>query len=155
IDVTVPVRAGSHVVGATFLETNYRPSLNIVKEFERKSLDNNSIAQLQYYPVVGFFRITGPFIPQRPEDSPSLRKVMTCRPANASQEEPCAKQILTTLTRKAYRRPVNAQDLESLMGFYEEGRKGGRFEDGIELALRRLLASPQFLVRAEKEPANL
>src|SRR5574342_1114791 len=129
IDVTVPVKAGSHVVGATFLETNYRPSLNIVKEYERKSLDNNSIAQLQYYPVIGFFRITGPFIPQRPEDSRSLRKVMTCRPANASQEEPCAKQILTTMTRKAYRRPVNSQDMESLMGFYEEGRKLGRFED--------------------------
>src|SRR5215475_11810013 len=155
IDVTVPVRAGSHVVGATFLETNYRPSLNIVKEYERKSLDNNSIAQLQYYPVIGFFRITGPFIPQRPEDSPSIRKVFTCRPVNASQEPACAKQILSTLARRAFRRPVNEQDLESLMNFYEEGRKLGRFEDGIELALRRLLASPQFLVRAEKEPANL
>src|SRR5262245_46485026 len=170
IDVTVPVRAGSHVVGATFLETNYRPSLNIVKEYERKSLDNNSIAQLQYYPVIGFSRISGPFIPQRPEDSPSMRKVLTCRPTsgasaspvgrsnqtiNAAQEEPCAKQILSTLARRAYRRPVNPQDLESLMNFYEEGRKLGRFEDGIELALRRLLASPQFLVRAEREPANL
>src|SRR5262247_825491 len=158
IDVTVPIKAGSHVVGATFLETNYRPSLNIVKEYERKSLDNNSIAQLQYYPVIGFFRISGPFIPQRPEDSPSMRKVLTCRPtsgASAAQEEPCAKQILSTLARRAYRRPVNPQDLESLMNFYEEGRKLGRFEDGIELALRRLLASPQFLVRAEKEPANL
>jgi mono/diheme cytochrome c family protein len=155
IDVIVPVKAGSHVVGVTFLETNYRPSLNIVKEFERKSLDNNSIAQLQYYPVIGFFRISGPFIPQRPEDSPSLRKVITCRPANAAQEEPCAKQILSTLARKAYRRPVTPQDLESLMSFYEEGRKLGRFEDGIELALRRILASPQFLVRAEREPANI
>src|SRR5882672_3637280 len=155
IDVTVPIKAGSHVVGATFLETNYRPSLNIVKEYERKSLDNNSIAQLQYYPVIGFFRISGPFIPQRPEDSRSLRKVLTCRPANASQEETCAKQILSTLTRRAYRRPVNAQDLESLMSFYAEGRKLGTFEDGIELALRRLLASPPFLIRAEREPANL
>ncbi|HYR84448.1 MAG TPA: DUF1592 domain-containing protein [Terriglobia bacterium] len=154
IDVTVPIKAGSHVVGATFLETNYRPSLNIVKEYERKSLDNNSIAQLQYYPVIGFFKISGPFIPQRPEDSRSLRKVLTCRPANASQEETCAKQILSTLTRRAYRRPVNAQDLESLMSFYAEGRKIGTFEDGIELALRRLLASPAFLVRAEREPAN-
>src|SRR5262245_35261968 len=155
IDVTVPVKAGSHVVGATFLETNYRPSLNIVREYERKSLDNNSIAQLQYYQAIGLFRISGPFIPQRPEDSASMRKVLTCRPANAAQEEPCAKQILSTLARRAYRRPVNPQDLESLMNFYEEGRKLGRFEDGIELALRRLLASPQFLVRAEREPANL
>jgi Protein of unknown function (DUF1592)/Protein of unknown function (DUF1588)/Protein of unknown function (DUF1585)/Protein of unknown function (DUF1595) len=137
------------------VETNYRPSLNIVKEYERKSLDNNIIAQLQYYPVIGFFRITGPFIPQRPEDSASRRKVLICRPANASQEPLCAKQILSTLARRAYRRPVSEQDLESLMSFYEDGRKLGTFEDGIELALRRLLASPQFLVRAEKEPANL
>jgi mono/diheme cytochrome c family protein len=155
IDVTVPVKAGSHVVGVTFLETNYRPSLNIVKEYERKSLDNNAIAQLQYYPVIGFLRISGPFGPERPQDSKSLRKVMLCHPATATQEEPCAKQILTTLSRRAYRRPSNAQDLESLMDFYQEGRKLGSFEDGIELALRRLLTSPQFLVRSERVPANV
>src|SRR4029078_3362406 len=75
--------------------------------------------------------------------------------ANAAQEEPCAKQILTTLAKKAFRRPVNPQDMESLMNFYEEGRKLGRFEDGIELGLRRLLTSPQFLIRTEREPANV
>ena len=155
IDVTVPLKAGSHAVGVTFLETNYRPSLNVVKEYERKSLDNNAIAQLQYYPVIGFLRITGPFLPQRPEDSRSLRKVMICRPVNAAQEEPCAKQILSALTRRAYRRPVNAQDLESIMDFYAEGRKLGSFEDGIELALRRILISPQFLTRAERVPSNV
>ena len=155
IDITVPIRAGSHMVGASFIATNYRPSLNIVKEFERKSLDNNSIAQLQYYPAIGFLRISGPFTAQRPETSRSIRKVFTCRPVNAGQEESCAKQILTTLTRRAYRRPETAQDLESLMAFYQEGRKDGTFEDGIELALRRLLTSPQFIVRAEVEPANL
>jgi len=154
IDVIVPVKAGTHVVGATFVQTNYRPSLNIVKEFERKSLDNNSIAQLQYYPIIGWFRISGPFGAQRPEDNASRRKIMTCQPGNAAQEEQCAKQIMTTLARKAFRRPVNSQDLESLMSFYEEGRKLGMFEDGIELALRRLLTSPQFLVRAEREPVN-
>ena len=155
IEVTVPVKAGTRTVGATFLQNNFRPSLNIVQEFDRKSLDNNAIPQLQYYPAIGFFRITGPFTPQRPEDSASLRKVFTCRPANAGQEAACAKEILSTLTRRAYRRPETAQDLESMMAFYEEGRKLGSFEDGIELALRRLLASPQFLVRAEREPANL
>src|SRR5262245_21700832 len=155
IDITVPVKAGSHAVGVTFLETNYRPTLNIVKEYERKSLDNNSIAQLQYYPVIGFLRISGPFLPQRPEDTPSMRKVLVCKPTNSAQEPVCTKQILSTLARKAYRRPVNDQDIESLMNFYEEGRKLGAFDDGIELALRRLLASPEFLVRAEKEPANV
>jgi cytochrome c5 len=155
IDVTVPVKAGSHVVGATFLETNYRPSLNVVKEYERKSLDNNSIAQLQYYPVIGFFRISGPFIPQRPDDSASKRKIITCKPLNAAQELPCAKQIMSTLARRAFRRPVTDQDLESLMSFYEEGRKNGTFDDGIEVGLRRLLTSPEFLVRVEKEPSNV
>jgi len=155
IDITVPVKAGSHAVGVTFLETNYRPTLNIVKEYERKSLDNNSIAQLQYYPVIGFLRISGPFLPQRPDDSPSLRKVLICKPTSPAQEPTCAKQILSTLARKAYRRPINDQDVESLMNFYEEGRKLGTFEDGIELALRRLLASPEFLVRTEKEPATV
>ena len=155
IDITVPVKAGSHMVGATFLATNYRPSLDMIKQYDRKSLENNSIPQLQYYPAIGILRIQGPFGAQRPEDSPSIRKILTCRPSNASQEEPCARNILSTLTRRAYRRPSSELDLEPLMDFYREGRRGGTFEDGIELALRRLLASPQFLVRAEKEPANL
>jgi len=155
LEVAVSVKAGSRLVGATFLATNYRPSLDMVRQYERKSLENNSIPQLEYYPAIGFLRIQGPFTPTRPEDSRSMRKVFTCRPSNASQEEPCAKEILSALTRRAYRRPSNAQDLEALIGFYEEGRRSGTFEDGVELALRRLLASPQFLVRAEKEPASV
>jgi len=153
IDLVVPVKAGTHQVGATFVATNYPPSLNMVKEYERKSLDNNSIAQLQYYPAIGFFRISGPFTPERPADSRSLRKVMICKPATAAQEEPCAKQIISTLAKKAYRRNPTPQDMESLLNFYAEGRKDGQFEDGIELALRRLLVSPQFLIRTEREPA--
>src|SRR5205814_695930 len=154
LEVTIPVKAGSRKVGATFLATNFRPSLDMIKQYDRKSLENNSIPQLQYYPAIGFFRIQGPFNAERPEDSRSMRKVFTCRAANASQEQPCAKQILTTLARRAYRRPVTAHDLEPLMNFYAEGRHAGTFDDGIELALRRLLASPQFLVRAEREPPD-
>jgi hypothetical protein len=150
------VKAGSRKVGVTFLATNYRPTLDLIKQYERKSLENNSIPQLQYYPAIGLLRIQGPFGASRPEDSPSIRKVFTCRPNTASQEEACAKQIVTTLARRAFRRPVTPLDLESLMNFYVEGRKdGGTFDDGIELALRRLLIDPQFLVRAEKEPAAL
>jgi len=155
IAITVPVRAGSHKVGVTFLATNYRPTLDLIKQYERKSLENNSVPQLQYYPAIGLLRIQGPFGASRPEDSRSMRKVMTCHPATPAQEEPCARQILAALARRAYRRPVEAQDLESVMNFYEDGRKAGSFEDGIELGLRRLLTSPQFLARAEKEPANL
>ena len=154
IDVTVPVKAGSHMVGVTFLATNYRPSLDLIRQFERKSLEDNPIPQIEYYPAIGILRIQGPFNAVRPEDSRSIRKVYTCRPSNTEQEGPCAKEILTTLMRRAYRRPVTAADQEWVLGFYQEGRHAGRFEDGIELALRRILTSPQFLVRAEREPEN-
>ncbi len=155
LEITVPVKAGTHKVGATFLATNYRPTLDLIKQYERKSLENNSIPQLQYYPAIGLLRIQGPFTAMRPESSPSIRKVFNCRPANASQEEPCAKEIFSTLLRRAYRRPATPQDMEWVWGFYQQGRREGTFNDGIELALRRILASPQFLVRAEKEPAKV
>ncbi|MGH9148081.1 MAG: DUF1587 domain-containing protein, partial [Vicinamibacterales bacterium] len=145
LEVTIPVKAGSRKVGATFLATNYRPSLDMIKQYDRKSLENNSIPQLQYYPAIGFLRIQGPFSAQRPTASRSMRKILACRPTGASQDEFCAKTILSTLARRAYRRPATAQNVETLMTFFEEGRRSGTFEDGIELALRRLLASPQFL----------
>lgn len=155
IDVTLPLKAGSHLVGVTFLAENFRPSLDLIRQYDRKSLEDNPIPQLQYHPAVGTLRIRGPFTATRPEDSPSLRKVYVCQPSSAEQEDPCAKQILTTLLRQAYRRPVTAQDMEWVQGFYQQGRREGNFQDGIELALRRILTSPQFLVRAEQEPENL
>ena len=155
IDATAFIKAGTRNVGATFLATNYGPSLNMVQEQDRKSLDNEAIDQLQYHPAIGFFRISGPFDAQRSNDSPSAQKVFTCRPENEAQEESCANEIISTLAKNAYRRPVDSQDLEALMEFYQLGRADGEFEDGIELALRRILASPQFLVRFETEPADL
>jgi hypothetical protein len=177
LEITIPVRAGSHVVGATFLQTNFRPSLDLIKQYDRKSLENNSIPQLQYYPAIGFLRISGPFNAQRPDDSSSRRRVFTCRPPSPASapggvsarprrdapadagatatatEDACATQILTKLARRAYRRPATRQDVATLLEFFHEGRQDGTFDEGIELALRRLLASPQFLVRAEREPA--
>src|SRR5215475_4013181 len=155
ISLTVPIKAGSHKVGVTFVATNYRPTLDLIRQYERKSLENNSIPQIQYYTAIGFLRIQGPFGASRPEDSRSVRKILICHPATSAQEEPCAKQILTKLATHAFRRPADAQDLEALTNFYEEGRKVGSFEDGIELALRRILTSPYFLVRGEKEPPNV
>ena len=155
IDVTIPIKAGSHLVGVTFLADNFSPSLDLIRQYDRKSLEDNPIPQLQYHPAIGTLRIRGPFTPVRAEDSRSLRKVYVCQPSSAEQEESCAKQILTTLVRRAYRRPVDAQDMEWVLGFYQEGRREGTFQDGIELALRRILTSPQFLVRAEREPGNV
>jgi hypothetical protein len=154
LEATIPVKAGTRMVGATFL-ADYRPSLDLINQYERKSLENNAIPQLQYHPAIGLLKIQGPFAAVRPEDSQSIRKVFTCQPASDTQEEACAKEILSTLTRRAFRRPTTPQDQEWWMGFYLQGRREGTFRDGIELALRRILASPQFLVRAEKEPPNV
>ena len=155
IEVTIPVKAGSHLVGVTFLAENLRPSLDLIRQYDRKSLEDNPIPQLQYHPAVGTLRVRGPFTATRAEDSRSIRRVYICQPSSAEQEGPCAKQILTTLLRRAYRRPVVAQDMEWVLGFYQEGRREGTFQDGIELALRRILTSPQFLVRAESQPENV
>ena len=153
------MKAGTHTVGATFVATNNRPSLDLAKHFSRSTLENSRIA--------GFHELSSGWLFEdfrtvrgrtSATDSRSISKVFTCRPpagATAGQEETCAQQIVSTLARRAYRRPANREDLESVMGFYHEGRNGGTFEDGIELAVRRILASPQFLVRVEKEPANL
>jgi uncharacterized protein DUF1592/uncharacterized protein DUF1588/uncharacterized protein DUF1587/uncharacterized protein DUF1585/uncharacterized protein DUF1595/cytochrome c len=185
LEVTVPVRAGSRLVGATFLATNYRPSLDIIRQYDRKSLENNTIPQMQNYPAIGYVRIQGPFNAERTGDSASRRRVFTCRPKSATaasrlrplgvtsfgaqgrrrspeaatlgaySESDCARQILTTLARRAYRRPPTAEDMAALLSFFEGGRKEGGFDDGIEMALRLMLASPQFLVRAEREPATV
>ena len=92
-----------------------------------------------------------------PGDTPSRRRIFTCQPADSSQaaEVACADEILSTLARRAYRRPITDADLELLLGFYNEGRTTGDFEAGIEMALRRLLVSPEFLFRVERDPEDL
>ena len=86
LEVTVPVRAGSRVIGATFIATNYRPSLDIIRHYDRQSLENNTIPQIQNYPAIGFVRVQGPFNAQRPADSASRRRIFTCKPAAATPE---------------------------------------------------------------------
>jgi uncharacterized protein DUF1592/uncharacterized protein DUF1588/uncharacterized protein DUF1587/uncharacterized protein DUF1585/uncharacterized protein DUF1595/cytochrome c len=155
LEVTVPVRAGSRLVGATFIATNYRPSLDLIRHYERQSLENNSIPQIQNYPAIGYVRIQGPFNAQRPAASASRRKLLTCAPSAKLSDSACARQILTTLTRRAFRRPPTAGEINTAMTFFDEGRKGATFEDGIEYAVRFVLASPQFLVRGEREVATV
>ncbi len=155
LEVTVPVRAGSRLVGATFIATNYRPSLDLIRHYDRKSLENNSIPQIQNYPAIGYVRIQGPFTAQRPQDSASRRRIFTCRPAAGQAEIACAREIVSTLARRAFRRAPAAQEVDAAMNFFADARKEGAFEDGIEYALRFLLASPQFLARGEREPATV
>jgi mono/diheme cytochrome c family protein len=155
LEVTVPVKAGTRLVGATFIATNYRPPLDMIRQYDRKSIENEKMPQVQYPPVIGLLKILGPFEPSRPVDSASVNKIFTCRPVNQDQFESCAREILTPITQRAYRRPVTAEDVDVLMDFFREGAREGVFEDGVELALRRLLADPEFLVRVEREPSDV
>jgi hypothetical protein len=98
--------------------------------------------------------IAGPFNPSGIGDTPSRKRVFSCRPSKAGDEAACAKTIVSTLARRAYRRPATAAEVDTLLGFYKQGRTDGTFEHGIEMALRAMLTSPEFLFRIEREPAS-
>jgi len=99
--------------------------------------------------------INGPFRVEDGGESPSRRRIFHRMPESAADEEPCAEEVLSRLMRLAYRRPVDAADLERPMAFFREGRAEGGFERGIERALAAVLVSPRFLLRVEREPADL
>ena len=155
LSVVIPVTAGTHMVGVTFIATQYRPSFGVIKQYDRISLENEMLPGLYNHPVIGLFKIQGPFNATPPTDSPSMRRVFICKPLELAEEQACARNILSNLARQAYRRPVTEADLEPLMAFYQQGRDTGNFQEGIELGLARILTSPQFLVRAEQEPPGL
>jgi mono/diheme cytochrome c family protein len=106
-------------------------------------------------PHVRDFSITGPYAVTGVSDTPSRRRVFVCRPLSAADEIPCARKIVTDLATEAYRHPATNEDVESLMQFYADGRKGHDFEAGIKAALQALLASPHFLFRLEEIPAGV
>jgi hypothetical protein len=85
-------------------------------------------------------------------NSPSRQKIFSCRPTSAADETACPEKILRSLATQAYRRPATDADIRELMPFYQEGRKEGDFDHGVESALSRLLAGFKFVYRAEAEP---
>jgi len=154
----IHVKAGLHKVGVTFLATNYAPDSNINHVFERATIETGGIPGYVFFPHVGKVKIEGPVNATRASDTPSRRKIFICRPAagaSAREETACARTILTTLARRAYRRPVTAADVDVLAEFYTAGRKDGSFDDGIEQGLRRLLADPEVVFRREVGPASV
>ena len=99
--------------------------------------------------------ISGPHNATGPGDTPSRRKIFTCRPASTREETACARTVLTAVARRAYRGPVSAAEIETLMDFYRRGRQAGDFDSGIQQALARILVAPRFVYRAEEEPATV
>jgi hypothetical protein len=150
--VRVPIKAGPHIVTAAFVQEPEVVAPLRLQPFLRSSVDNFDWSG---WPHIQTLAITGPFNATGPGDTPSRRRIFTCHPANAAAEESCAKQIVSTLARRAYRQPVNAADLQRIMTFYADGRREGNFEAGIETALQRILASPKFVFRIERDPDNV
>ncbi len=152
LQVRVTVGAGPHEVGAAFLKKS-----SALVETERQPYDAhfNMDRHPRTQPGVRSVAIAGPFGSAGAGDTPSRRRIFVCRPARAADEAACARTIIGTLARRAYRRPVSDADLAGPLAFYARGRARGGFEDGIELALRALLTSTEFLFRIEQDPAGL
>ena len=147
----LPLKAGPHSIAAAFLQvTAQRPWR--LQPFVRSSTDTLDVAG---EPHVDTLTITGPYNPTGPGDTPSRRQVFICRPAAGAEEPSCARRIISTLARRAYRRPVTATDLQPLLEFYHRGRQAKDFERGIEFALQRMLTDPEFIFRVEQDPPQV
>ena len=153
--VRLPVGAGPRDVQVAFLK---KPSAAVETErlpFLRPYAGAGG--DTRYQPYVSMVTISGPFGASTSGDTPSRDRLFVCRPVSPADadESACARNILETLARRAYRRPVTDVDLEMLLAFYRDGRAEGGFDVGIQRALERLLVSPQFLLRFERDPAGI
>ncbi len=146
----IQVKAGPRTVVATFLRRNSAPSDEPLQPFTR----DHDLQNMNGIPRIDRMQITGPFNATGSGDTPSRHRIFSCRPTTAAAELPCARTILTSLARRAYRRPVTGADLENLLSFYQSGRNKKNFDAGIENALRLILTTPKFLFRMETDPAN-
>jgi hypothetical protein len=144
LDLRIPIRAGPQELGVAYIRKNPPGADDIWQVFP-----NNSGIQS--------VAITGPFNATGAGDTPTRRRIFICRPAASTEDDDlaCAKKILSTLGRRAYRRPLSDSDLETLMGFYQSGRRNANFDAGIEQALARVLIDPRFVFRFEREPENI
>jgi len=146
----VRVKAGPHMVGVTFAKRNSSESDEPLQPHER----DHDLQNMNGIPIIDHVNLTGPFNPTGPGDTPSRRRIFTCKPTQTSAEAACARRVLTNLATRAYRRPVTAADMEPILALYDAGRKKGNFDEGIEQGLRLILASPKFLFRTESAPTS-
>jgi mono/diheme cytochrome c family protein len=146
LEVRIPVGAGPRLVGVSLLKETWAREQMIQPTFE--SLEREE-------PGVGSVTISGPYNAGGPGETPSRSRIFVCHPTSSQDEEPCAGKILSTLARRAYRRPIADDEVPNLLVPYHIGRNEEGFEAGIELALQRILVSPEFLFRIEQDPENI
>ena len=153
LEVRASVSGGPHVLGVTFPRETWEEEGVLQPPQVGYPLAINGMPDQN--PRVGRVEILGPISVAEPGDTPSRRKIFICQPASEAEAPACAKAILSALTRRIYRRPVDDGDVATLMDFYDVGRGDGGFEAGIQYALERLLTSPDFLFRVEAAPIDL
>jgi Protein of unknown function (DUF1592)/Protein of unknown function (DUF1588)/Protein of unknown function (DUF1585)/Protein of unknown function (DUF1595)/Protein of unknown function (DUF1587) len=152
LNMRVPVTAGPHDIGVAFPK---KPSVLLETAREPYQTHFNSYRHPRIQPAIYSVSIIGPYDAKGPGDTPSRRRIFVSRPTDAAQEDRAAKRILTTLMRRAYRRPVTDADLQGPFELYRKARQGADFDAGIEMALSAVLVSPHFLFRVEQDPAGL
>jgi hypothetical protein len=156
----VQVKAGPRPVSVAFIRNLPIGDTRRLQQFLRSSVDTLDWTGL---PHIQSLTITGPFDPTGAGDTPSRSRIFVCHPsrsgtagsraaADAGTELACARRILQTLARRAYRKPVNDADIEPLLAFYRAGRAEGGFDSGIQRALHAILANPRFVFRVEQDP---
>ena len=158
LEFKLNVKAGPQTLGVAFLQKNYDANEDLVHRPGASTFDPNIGMQYGYDTVPHLARvdITGPYHATGPGDTPSRQRIFVCHPSAPADEIPCARKILSNLVRRAFRRAPADNDIESLLSFYQQERnKTGSFEAGIEIALRRILADPEFVFRFETPPANV
>ena len=150
--IRMALKAGPHTIGAAFIKKNHAPVEDVIQPFEfslfEPAVDGDP--DWTFVPHLASMSVTGPFNIAGVSDTPTRQRIFVCRPANEREEAPCARQIVETLATRAYRHPVDREQMSTLMDFYSVGSEQGGFEAGIEMALRRILASPEFVFRFER-----
>jgi mono/diheme cytochrome c family protein len=152
LQVRFPVEAGTHVLGVSFVKQTTEPE-GVLKPTQLGfALSVNQLYEGNA--AVQSVAIGGPYDSPGPGDTASRRRIFVCQPSTKADELPCAKKILATVARGAYRRPLSDADVEPLISIYEVARKHSGFEAGIESAITRILTDPEFLFRIERDPAG-
>jgi hypothetical protein len=151
----IHVTAGPHRVSAAFISSFDAIADDLVMPLENTLADVSIGQGITLLPHLRDLRIIGPSRVTGVSDTPSRRRIFTCRPTSAAEEPGCARDIVGRLATQAFRGPVSGDDLQGLLAFYQDGRSRSDFETGVRLALQAILASPRFVFRFEEAPASV
>jgi hypothetical protein len=143
LEIKVPIKAGTRLISASFTDSLPSP----LEGSQRRGRRDGAAAGIDMLYVSGPFNGKG-------GDTVSRRQILSCKPTTKAEEEPCARKIISSLAKRAYRRAVTEAEIKPLLAIYTEGRNDRDFDAGIERALEAMLSSPKFLIRIEREPSD-